>query len=73
MQRRMQEQEQLLVTGQRVDGNTYDYGLNDEIIYDDTQTYDDDDELVVGDDGSKERKMFGSMTGDGLEVRQIIN
>ena len=69
----MQEQEQLLVTGQRVDGNAYDYGLNDEIIYDDTQTYDDDDELVVGDDGSKERKMFGSMTGDGLEVRQIIN
>ncbi|XP_062511923.1 clusterin-associated protein 1-like isoform X1 [Corticium candelabrum] len=67
MQRRMQEQEQLLVTGQRVDGNAYDYGLNDEIIYDDTQTYDDDDELVVGDDGSKERKMFGSMTGDGLE------
>lgn len=67
MQRRMQEQEQRLGGGRNtiVDVGEAD-GFDDEIIDDEDQ--EDDDELIVGDDEEKGRKVFGTMTGDGLEV-----
>jgi clusterin-associated protein 1 len=68
MQRRMQEQEQLLSGAQNVlvnDGN--EDGLMDEII--DEEDQGDDDELIMGEEEQDGRRVFGTMTGDGLEVR----
>jgi clusterin-associated protein 1 len=66
MQRRMQEQEQLLSGAQNVlvnDGN--EDGLMDEII--DEEDQGDDDELIMGEEEQDGRRVFGTMTGDGLE------
>ena len=64
----MQEQEQLLTGLQNVLMNTVDEdGLTDEIIDDEDQG--DDDELIMGEEEQDGRRVFGTMTGDGLEVR----